>query len=159
MTKRIPPSHGMRKELGEIINGARSGENLLSEIIRWGMAIIIQEMLEQEVTDLLGRAHYQRCAAENKGYCNAYEPYRIKTAEGNIAVYKPQVTNTSGPYKSTLARFLRRNSDVLQALSVEMFARGLSTRDINDALVGATGDVLLSKSADSRLTEILNEEF
>ncbi len=42
---------------------------------------------------------------------------------------------------------------------MEMYARGLSTRDIEDALTEATGDVLLSKTAVSNVTEILYREF
>jgi hypothetical protein len=45
MSKRIPPSRRMRKALDEVINGARSNENLLSEIIGRAMVIIIQEMI------------------------------------------------------------------------------------------------------------------
>ena len=40
-----------------------------------------------------------------------------------------------------------------------MYARGLSTRDIEDALVDATGDRLLSKSSVSKVTDILYKEF
>jgi len=40
-----------------------------------------------------------------------------------------------------------------------MYARGLSTRDIEDALLEATGDMVLSKTAVSEVTEQMNEEF
>lgn len=40
-----------------------------------------------------------------------------------------------------------------------MYARGLSTRDIEDALLEATGDMILSKSSVSKVTEILWEDF
>ena len=40
-----------------------------------------------------------------------------------------------------------------------MYARGLSARDIEDALFEATGDEVLSKNAVSEVTEILNDEF
>jgi transposase-like protein len=40
-----------------------------------------------------------------------------------------------------------------------MYARGLSTRDIEDALLEATGDLILSKSSVSKVREILWEEF
>jgi transposase-like protein len=45
--------------------------------------------------------------------------------------------------------FLRGNSDVLQRFAVEMYARGLSTRDIETALEEGTGDRLLSRTAGS----------
>jgi len=55
--------------------------------------------------------------------------------------------------------FLRGNSDVLERLAIEMYARGLSTRDIEEALEEATGDRLLSRTAISELTEVLWEEY
>ena len=55
--------------------------------------------------------------------------------------------------------FLRGNSDVLERLAVEMYARGLSTRDIEDALEDATGTRLLSRTAVSELTESLWHEY
>jgi len=46
--KRIPASQKMRKELEELLNGVDTKEFLLSEIIRKGASIILQELLEQE---------------------------------------------------------------------------------------------------------------
>jgi putative transposase len=67
----------------------------------------------------------------------------------------------AGPetYRSELMTFLRGNSDVLQRLTIEMYARGLSTRDIEDALVDATGDRLLSRTAVSQITETLWADY
>jgi putative transposase len=51
--------------------------------------------------------------------------------------------------------FLRGNSDLLERLAVEMYARGSSTRDSEDALEDATGDRLMSRTAVSQITEVL----
>ena len=67
----------------------------------------------------------------------------------------PQVRDAPEAYRSGLMTFLRGHSDVLERLTVEMYARGLSTRDIEDALQKATGDRLLSRTAVSQLTEVL----
>ena len=48
---------------------------------------------------------------------------------------------------------------MLEKLALEMYARGLSTRDIENALIEATGDMILSKTAVSNVTEILSKEF
>ena len=157
--KRIPASQRMRKELEELLNGVEVGEFLLSELIKKGAALILQELLEQELTEFLGRGHYERQKGKGTGYRNGYEPFRIKTAEGKICVYKPQVRDTEKPFCSRLAAFLRNNSKVLEKLALEMYARGLSTRDIEDALIEATGDMILSKRAVSNVTEILYREF
>ena len=157
--KRIPASEKMRKELEALLEGVNSKEFLLSEILRKGATIILQELLEQEVTEFLGRGHYERQKGEHTGYRNGYEPFNIKTAEGKVCVYKPQVRNTEKPFCSKLAAFFRNNSQVLEKLALEMYARGLSTRDIEDALIEATGDMILSKTAVSNVTEILSKEF
>ena len=135
--RRIPATGRMRKDPEELLNGAEEGEFLLSELIKKGAAIILQELLEQELTEFLGRGHYERQKGEKTGYRNGYEPFRIKTAEGKICVYKPQVRDTEKPFSSKLAAFFRNNSQVLEKLALEMYARGLSTRDIEDALIEA----------------------
>jgi transposase-like protein len=118
-------------------------------------------MVEQEVADYLERDHYQRRRPEqeHRGYRNGYEPGRIRTAEGEIVVQVPQVRDAPETYRSQLMTFLRGNSDVLERLAVEMYARGLSTRDIEDALEEATGDRLLSRTAVSQITEVLWDEY
>jgi transposase-like protein len=40
-----------------------------------------------------------------------------------------------------------------------MYARGLSTRDVEDAFTDATGDLLISRSAVSEITDILWEDY
>jgi len=48
---------------------------------------------------------------------------------------------------------------VLEKLALEMYARGLSTRDIEDALIEATGEVILTRTTVSNITEVLYREF
>lgn len=69
------------------------------------------------------------------------------------------IREAGAPYRSVLYDFLRGHSDVVQTLAVEMYARGLSTRDIGAAFTDATGACLLSKSAVSALTEQLWAEY
>ncbi len=160
--KRIPPSQKIRYQINELLKQGLEGEEDVTRVIfRLGVERLVQEMLEQEVTDYLGREHYQRQQAEqeHRGYRNGYEPGRIRTAEGEMVVQVPQVRDVPVSYRSRLMSFLRGNSDVLERLAVEMYARGLSTRDIEDALQEATGDRLLSRTAVSQLTDVLWEEY
>jgi putative transposase len=55
--------------------------------------------------------------------------------------------------------FLDGNSEVLERLVTEMYARGLSTRDVEDAFRDATGDMVLSKSTISEITDRLWEDY
>jgi transposase-like protein len=63
------------------------------------------------------------------------------------------------PFRSPLLDFLKGNTDVLEKLVVEMCARGLSTRDIEDAFRDATGERLLTKTAASQIADSLWEEY
>ena len=59
----------------------------------------------------------------------------------------PQVRDAGEPFRSPLMGFLEGNSDVLARLVMEMYARGLSTRHVEDAFRNATGQLIISKSA------------
>ena len=160
---RIPPSDRIRQQINELLeNGLDDEENALGRLMQLSGQLVVQEALERETTERLGRGYYQRREADEplKGYRNGYEPGRLRTAEGEITVQLPQVREwgEEGPYRSRLMEFLRGNSDVLEKLAVEMYARGLSVRDIEDALRDATGDPLLSRSAVSELSESLWED-
>jgi len=43
-------------------------------------------------------------------------------------------------YCSRIKKFYKRNTEVLEKLAAEMYNRGLSERDIEEALYTATGD-------------------
>ncbi|HKS51150.1 MAG TPA: transposase, partial [Pseudonocardiaceae bacterium] len=58
-----------------------------------------------------------------------------------------------------LMGFLDGNSEVLESLVNEMYARGLSTRDVEDAFRDATGELLISRSKVSEITDRLWEDY
>jgi putative transposase len=89
---------------------------------------------------------------------NGYRRGRVEGAEGRVEIEVPQVRGVPG-YRSRLLEFLGAHSEVLQRLVTERYARGLSTRDLEDALTGATGACLLSRTAVSELTDTLWEEY
>jgi len=162
--QRIPPSEQIRKQLDSLLdNGLVGQENLVGTLVQLGAQLVVQELLERETTEQLGRGHYQHHQPDEplRGHRNGYEPGRLRTAEGDIAVQVPQVRDWigDGPYRSSLMAFLRGNSDVLNRLAAEMYARGLSVRDIEDALQDATGEPLLSRTAVSELSETLWEDY
>ncbi len=55
--------------------------------------------------------------------------------------------------------FLQGGSDVLERLVTETYARGLSTRDVEDCFRDATGELVISKSAVSQITDRLWEDY
>ncbi len=71
----------------------------------------------------------------------------------------PQVRGSDESYRCTLYDVLRGDSEMVQRLATEMYARGLSTRDIEDAFTDEQGRCLLSRSKVSEVTEVLWEQY
>lgn len=55
--------------------------------------------------------------------------------------------------------FLEGNSEVLERLVMEVYARGMSTRDVEDAFRDVTGELVISRTAVSELTDGLWEQY
>lgn len=157
----------MGRELREELS---SSNELAGDWIRRAARVMAEQMLAAEVDEALGRGSYQRRERDEEeplGYRNGYKRRSIKTAEGKIAVDVPQVRDFSlggreQTYRSSIWPALGRRSPALEKLAVEMYARGLSTRDIEDLLKELSDEqdqLLLSRSAVSRVTEVLWEEF
>ena len=71
----------------------------------------------------------------------------------------PQVRETPEPFVSGVRAALSGRTQELERLAVELYARGLSTRDIEDAFTDESGKRLLSRAAVSELTERLWTEY
>ena len=132
MEKKITPSERKAQEIQALVQGqldAQSGEKLLSTLVRLSTERVLQEALEEEQAEALGRERYERRTRE-RGYRNGYENGTLKTAEGVLRVEVPQIRGREEPYRSQLWRQVAKTSDVLKRLIVEMYAGGLSQRDI-----------------------------
>jgi putative transposase len=153
--KKVPPSERLSKEIEETLSGSSTERgDLLELLIEKSVRMVIQRIVEQEVTDYLGRGCFERNSESWRGYRNGYEPKSLKTAEGKLHLEVPQVRGSEQTYRSDFLKNLDDLSPGLRCLAVEMYARGLSTRDIEETLRDReTGKLLLSKDAVSELTE------
>jgi putative transposase len=158
---RVAPSVMAREQLQALLAGGVDREsNIISALVEAMVRLMVQELIEGEQGDFLGgRGRYERRGEGQVGSRNGYEPGRVRTAEGAIGVAVPQVRGAGEPFRSSLMSFLDGNSEVLERLVCEMYARGLSTRDVEDAFRDATGEMLISKSAVSEITDRLWEDY
>lgn len=159
--ERIPPSERVRKEIDELLNGktpAKSQDEREQSLLLLAMKRILQEIVEQEQADFLGRERYKH-QAEGRGWRNGYEPKALRTAVGKVPLEVPQTRGREQPFHSKLLEGLSGRTGALERLATEMYARGLSVRDIEECFVSATGEQLLSRSVVSEVTESLAEEF
>jgi transposase-like protein len=158
--RRIAPSERLREELAVFLRDAGEagdGREALSELVRLATRLIAQEGMEAEQRDFIGRERYER--GERRGWRSGYKPGRLDTAEGRVHVALPQVRGSEVAYRSRLFDFLRGESEMLERLAVEMYARGLSTRDVEAAFTDENGVCLLTRTAVSEVTEVLWEEY
>jgi putative transposase len=161
METKIAPSERKAQELRALMQGqldAQSGEELLSTLVRLSTERVLQEALEDEQARALGRERYERREGQ-LGSGNGYENGTLKTAEGVLRVQVPQIRGRGEPYRSELWSQVARTSEVLKGLIVEMYAGGLSQRDIEYGLEKALGQFVLSKSTVSELTDTLTQEY
>lgn len=159
MDKKISPSEKIRNGISDLLSNAThsdSSRGILSRLARLSIGLVTQEALEAEQRDFIGVDRYDR-AGDRRGYRSGYEPRRLKTAEGAVEVYVPQVRGADTPFRSALFQYLSRNSDALEHLAIEMYARGMSTRDIESTFT-EDGRCLLTRSSVSDVTEALNEQ-
>lgn len=150
---RVPASDHTRKRIAELFES----EFDKSELIRQAVRLLIEESLEAEVTEELGRGYYARRGSP--GYRNGYRTGRLKTAEGPIDYAVPQVADRGEPWGSEVWQALSGRTEELEWLVIEMYARGLSMRDIERAFTGTDGRCVLSRSAASQMAERLWEDY
>ena len=157
--ERIPASERTRENLKALMRGRSEIADGRSELVRLAARLIIEEALEGEARDALGRDCYARGAAPGAGYRNGYRTGRVKRAEGAIEYSAPQIADRSEPFCSRLREIVGGRTEALEALAVEMYARGLSTRDIEGLFADAAGKPLLSGTAVSEITERLWAQY
>jgi transposase-like protein len=148
----------MKQEVDQLLSQGQEGVPL-SEFIRASARCCLQAAIEQEATEFLGRAHYQRGPGQRTGYRNGYHSKNLASAEGPLRVQLPQLRATQEPFRSQLAQGLAATPGALEKLVVGMYVRGLSTRDIEDLFSEVTGGQMVSKSAVSELSQVWEEDF
>jgi putative transposase len=157
--ERILASERTRERLKALMNGEHESADGRSELVRLAARLIIEEALESEARDTLGRDYYARGAVPGRGYRNGYRTGRLKSAEGAIEYSAPQIADRTAPFRSRIRETLRGRTEELEDLAVEMYARGLSTRDIEALFADETGRSLLSRTAVSEIPERLWAEY
>src|SRR5437870_4857798 len=159
MDPRVPPSVRTSQMIRQLLSGGTAEGDVTSQFTRLAIRKVYEEALEAEARDAVGREFYEHGAAEGEGYRNGYRTGKLKTAEGVVEFSAPQVSDTAEPFKSKVREHLGERSGELTRLATEMYARGLSTRDIEAAFEDSSGRLLLSRTAISQITERLWGEY
>jgi transposase-like protein len=130
----------------------------LRQFVRRAAELLLQVGLEELVTSVLGRGHYERADGGATGYRNGYGHHTLKSEAGALHLRPPKVRNTATPVSVALPDDLRTMTPELGTLIRRGYVRGLSTRDIEGLLAEVFG-ASVSKSTASRATQVLQAEF
>ena len=159
MLKRVPASMRTRESLSDLIEGRLSSADGRAALVKLATRLIVEEALEAESRDVLGRDYYEHGASPGQGWRNGVRMGRLKTAEGLVDYAAPQIAGREEPFRSDIRESLKGRTQALEDLAVELLARGLSVRDIEDAFRDESGRLLLSRSAVSEIGERLWADY
>jgi putative transposase len=83
MTTRLPASHRTREELTALIEGRLSTASAKDELVKLAARLIVEEALEGEAGDVLGRDYYAHGAQPGHCLVATHFCFRRKKARTN----------------------------------------------------------------------------
>src|SRR5207245_6842530 len=131
----------------------------LEELFRQQVQSLLQALLEEEVTELLGRVKSQRRdpgaaagtvpAAYRTGHG---KPRQLSTGMGTLTVRRPRVRGLEERFESRVLPLFARRTAAVDELLPQLYLHGLAAGDFDLALRGLLGeDAPLSPSTMLRL--------
>ena len=153
--------------MGKRSTGSRSESRpeweQLEDWVRGHVQRLIQELLEEEVTEFLGRAKSaRRSESDNeRGYRNGYgRPRRLTLSSGTVQLRRPRVRNTEEEFESRLLPLFVNRTRKVAELIPQLYLHGLSEGDFDLAVRGLLGEEApISASTVARLKDKWNDEL
>jgi len=122
----------------------------------------LQKLLEEEVSEFLGRAKSQRRSQDDVvGYRNGYgNPRRLALSAGTLTVRRPRMRNLDERFESRVLPLFKRRSKELGEMLPRLYLHGLSSGDFELALRGLLGEgAPLSAASLQRLKGVWQAEY
>jgi len=136
---------------------ARPQWRMLESWVRGKVQGFVQELLEAEVTELLGRNKSERIAAVDSavGYRNGRgKPRKLTMSSGTITVRRPRVRGVDERFESRVLPLFKRRTEEVNELLPELYLHGLAAGDFDLALRGLLGEEApISANTVARLKE------
>src|SRR5207248_1061097 len=134
--------------VGYLLEG--EGLDFLRESLRW----VCQQLMEAEVSELVGAAHGERAPEERLTHRNGYRQRAWQTRAGEIELAIPKIRR--GSYFPSFLEPRKRSEQALVSVVQEAYVAGVSTRKV-DQVVESLG-LRISKSEVSRICQGLDEQ-
>lgn len=138
----------------ELLDAIRAGGDI--DVIRKGVELVLQALIEVEATEHIGAARYER-SESGTTQRNGHRDRLLATKAGDVELAIPKLRK--GSFFPSILERRRRIDRALFAVVMEAYVHGVSTRKVDD-LVAALGAVSgISKSEVSRICAGLDEEM
>lgn len=135
----------------------------LEQFAREKIQLYLEDLLEQEVSEWLGREKSERKvnSLEQPGYRNGYGKRRRFTMSlGTIEIRRPRVRDLGERFKSKVLPLFKRQTEAVRVLIPELYLHGLASGDFELALRHLLGEgAPLSASSLQRLKEKWQGEY
>jgi transposase-like protein len=135
----------------------------LEAFARTGIQKLLQSILEEEVTELLGREKSARRTTVDPqaGYRNGYgRPRRLSMLAGTLTLRRPRVRSLEERFESRILPLFKRRTEQVGHLLPELYLHGLAQGDFELALRGLLGEgAPLSASSIARLKAVWQAEY
>jgi putative transposase len=160
VSTRVSTIERVRAEIDELFCSEQELGEVLEEVARLGVRLLMQTAIEAEVTEFLGRERYSHGERARPGSRNGHCPTTIKTTTGPVTIDRPKLRGTDEAFASRLLGVGVCRTNALESLVIAGFVRGLSVRDVEATLADALGaEAALSKSTVSRVCEAIKDGF
>jgi len=136
----------------EVVGYLLEGEGL--DFLRESLAWVVQQLMEAEVSELIGAARGERAPEERLTQRNGYRARPWATRAGEIELAIPKLRR--GSYFTSFLEPRKRSEQALVSVVQEAYVAGVSTRKV-DQVVESLG-LRVSKSEVSRICAGLDEQ-
>jgi putative transposase len=119
--------------IADLLDALRAGGSL--DVVREGLALVLQALIEAEATEVIGADRYQRSAGRTT-HRNGTRARLLSTKAGDVQLRIPKLRE--GSFFPALLAPRRRIDRALLAVVMEAYVHGTSTRKVDD-LVKALG--------------------
>jgi putative transposase len=84
----------IRAQIDELFASQQDLGQVLEQVARLSVRLVIQAALEAEVTEFLGRDRYARGERDRAGYRNGHAELTVKTTAGPVVLERPKLRGT-----------------------------------------------------------------
>jgi transposase-like protein len=142
-----------KSAIADLLDALRAGGDL--DIIREGLAVVLQALIDAEATEVIGADRYQR-TANRTTHRNGSRTRLLSTKAGDVELKIPKLRE--GSFFPALLEPRRRIDRALLAVVMEAYVHGTSTRKVDDLVKALGVEAGLSKSEVSRICAELDGE-